>query len=145
MPTTHCELVLNCSYPTSTPLYYSYLTALHCLQSLLSTLESNTRRTQRCVLLRVTSLRSRRPSLLLRDKVITAYPSNTRNEGRGGKTRQRSATVAKSRSLRFLNFLTSRIGRLRHNILCVLNGFWRIVAIGIGRDRRWTGIKLTGN
>jgi hypothetical protein len=55
----------------------------------------------------------------LRNQVITAYPSNTRSDanrgkGKGGKTRKRSATVAQSRSLKFLNVITSRIGRLRH-------------------------------
>jgi hypothetical protein len=34
----------------------------------------------------------------------------------GGKTRQRAATVVQSRSLRFLNFSSSHMGRLRHNI-----------------------------
>jgi hypothetical protein len=42
-----------------------------------------------------------------------------RGEGRGGKTRQRSATVAQSSSLRFLNFSSSRMGRLRHNIISI--------------------------
>jgi hypothetical protein len=37
-------------------------------------------------------------------------------EEKGGKARQRSATVAQSRSLRFLNFISSHMGRLRHNI-----------------------------
>jgi hypothetical protein len=39
-----------------------------------------------------------------------------RGVGRGGKVRQRSATVAQSRSFRFLNFSNSRMGRLRHNM-----------------------------
>jgi hypothetical protein len=37
-----------------------------------------------------------------------------RGEGRGGKAWQCSATVAQSRSLRFLNFISSRMGRLHH-------------------------------
>jgi hypothetical protein len=52
---------------------------------------------------------------------VNAQPSDARcgvkrREGRGGKTRQHSATVAQTRSLRFLNFSSSRIGQLRHNI-----------------------------
>jgi hypothetical protein len=38
----------------------------------------------------------------------------TRNEGRGGKTRQCSATVVQLCSLRFLIFITSRMGQLHH-------------------------------
>jgi hypothetical protein len=88
------------------------------------------RRKQRCVLLRVTSLRSRGPSLLLRDPVLPhnlATLGAKRREGRGGKTRQRSATVAQSRSLRFLNFSSSRMGRLRHNILILQVLFLRML------------------
>jgi hypothetical protein len=53
---------------------------------------------------------------------VTAQPSNAlcgakRGEGRESKKRQRSATVAQSRSLRFLNFSSSRMGRLRHSII----------------------------
>jgi hypothetical protein len=52
---------------------------------------------------------------------VTAQPSNARcgakrGEGRGGNTRQRSATVAHSRSLRFLNFISSCMKWLRHSI-----------------------------
>jgi hypothetical protein len=43
-----------------------------------------------------------------------------RGEGRGGKTQQRSATLAQSRSLRFLNFSSSLMGRLRHSIYILL-------------------------
>jgi hypothetical protein len=75
------------------------------------------RRTQCHILLRVTSLRLRCPSLLLHHPVL---PHNiaTRGlkggEGRGGKMWQRSTTVAQSRSSRFLNFSSFRMGRLRH-------------------------------
>jgi hypothetical protein len=71
------------------------------------------RRMQRCALLHVTSLRLRGPSLLLRHPVLTrnlATRRAKRGEGRGGKTWQRSATVAQSRSLRFLNFITPAWG-----------------------------------
>jgi hypothetical protein len=78
------------------------------------------RRTQHCVLLRLTSRRSRGPSLLLRHPVLPRN-SSTRGvkigEGRGGKIRQRITTVAQSLSLRFLNFSSYRMGRLRHNIM----------------------------
>jgi hypothetical protein len=52
---------------------------------------------------------------------VTAQPSNARcgakrGEGRGGKMRQRSATIAQSHSLRFQNFSSSRMGRLCDNI-----------------------------
>jgi hypothetical protein len=58
---------------------------------------------------------------------VTAQPSSARcgakrGEGRGGKARQRSATVAQSRSLRFLNFGSSRMGRLRHSTFMVFSG-----------------------
>jgi hypothetical protein len=79
------------------------------------------RRTQRCLLLRVTSLRSHGPSCC----AIQWLPRNLatrgakRGEGRGGKTRQHSVTVAQSRSLTFLTFISSRMGRLRHNIILI--------------------------
>jgi hypothetical protein len=77
------------------------------------------RRTQRRILLRATSLSLRGPSLLLRHPVLprnlATQGSTKRVEGWGGETRQRSATVAQSRSLRFLIFISSRMGRLRDN------------------------------
>jgi hypothetical protein len=39
-----------------------------------------------------------------------------RGEGRGGQEWQRSATVVQSCSVRFLNFSSSHMGRLHHNI-----------------------------
>jgi hypothetical protein len=96
------------------------LLELNCLQSLLSTLESDMRRTQRRVLLRVSSLKLRGPSLLLRYPLLPCnlptQGSAKQGERRESKNRQRSATVVQSRSLRFLISITSRIGRLRHNI-----------------------------
>jgi hypothetical protein len=47
---------------------------------------------------------------------VTQQHGAKRGEGREGKTRQRSATVAQSLSLRLLNFSSSRMGRLSHNI-----------------------------
>jgi hypothetical protein len=122
---TECEPVVNSLLRTLTCTVMNttgtLLLELHCLQSLLWTTESDMRRTQRRVLLRVTSLRLRGPSLLLRHPVLPRQLSNARcgakrGEGRGGKTGQRSATVAQSRSLGFLNFSSSRMGRLRHTI-----------------------------
>jgi hypothetical protein len=75
------------------------------------------RRMQRPVLLRVTLLRLRGPSLLLRHPVLPsklATQGAARSEMKGGE--KRSATVVQSRSLRFLNFSSSRMRRLRHNI-----------------------------
>jgi hypothetical protein len=69
---------------------------LHCLQSLVWTLESEMRRRQRCVLLRVTPLRSRGPSLLLRDRPnshrVTKQHAE-RREGKGGEARRGSAPL----------------------------------------------------
>jgi hypothetical protein len=75
------------------------------------------RRTQHRVLMRVTSLRLRGRSLLLRHPVLSrnlATREAKRGEGRGGKTWQCSATVAQPCSLRFLNFISSHMGRLCH-------------------------------
>jgi hypothetical protein len=113
------------------------LLELYCIRSLLLTLDSDMRRTQRRVLLCVTSLRSRRPTLLLRHPVLprnlATQGSAKRGEGRGGKTRQRCATVAQSRSLKFLNFNNSRMGRLRHNMNFILRGMLSDTAL-------WTGL-----
>jgi hypothetical protein len=78
------------------------------------------RRTQRRVLLRVTSLRSRGSSYCCATEQLPRNPATRgakTGEGRGGQARQCSATVAQSLSLRFLNFSNSRMGRLRHNII----------------------------
>jgi hypothetical protein len=76
------------------------------------------RRMQRRVLLRVTSMRLRGPSLLLCHPVLPRNLAKCgrakRGEGRGGKTRQRYATVVQSYSLRYLIFISSRMGQLRH-------------------------------
>jgi hypothetical protein len=47
---------------------------------------------------------------------ITSNTGTKRREGRGGKMRQRSAAVVQPRSMRFLNFITSRMGWLCHYI-----------------------------
>jgi hypothetical protein len=80
------------------------------------------------LLLRVTSLRSRHPSLRLRDQVITTYPSNTWNEERGGKTHS-APLLLQSRSLRFLNFIHPALGDYATICKCNLT-----LAFGFPRD-----------
>jgi hypothetical protein len=78
--------------------------------------------TPRCVLLHVTSRKSREPSFLLRDQSFTMSHSNTRRwtkrgAGRGDVSRRkRPSLLLHIRVSRFLRFSNSRMGRLSHNI-----------------------------
>jgi hypothetical protein len=93
---TGCELTctkLADLYSTRTA---HTLLELHCFLCLLKTLESDMRRTQRRVLLRLTSLRSRGPSLLLRHPVLLrnlATHGAARSEGKEGEARRDSAPL----------------------------------------------------
>jgi hypothetical protein len=69
------------------------LMILHCLLSLLQTLESDTRGKQRCVLLRVTSLRSHSPCVTKQLPRILATRGATQSERKGGEARRDSALL----------------------------------------------------